>query len=208
MKPPSAPVVAGALSGFVVGVFLTLLATGTVSHQSVGASPTATPPPPTILTDAQLVQHIDRIVARILGPLPSDPKRSRLLRPVQLSPIASNDVDPSQELRFSAYRSVLITFRLNDHPFGRAWRVRAAKADVFAVLRALYTSQLYIYDVQLDGKFPLDPKKPNELQTAVRAYISHQQATGIQWHRLGRSPADEAALWQKLTIHWIDPRFG
>src|SRR5947209_14330759 len=166
MRPPPAPVIAGALSGFVVGVFLTLLATGTVSHNSAAASPTSTPPPPTILSDAQLVQHINRTVAKILGPLPSDPKKSRLLRPAQVFPIGQSDIPPGEELRYSAYRSVLITFRLNDDPFGRAWRLRAAKADVFAVLRALYTSELYIFDVQMNGEFPLDPKKPNNLQTA------------------------------------------
>jgi hypothetical protein len=103
---------------------------------------------------------------------------------------------------------VFITFRLNDHPFGRAWRVRAAKADVFAILHALYTSQLYIYDVHMDGMFPLDAKKPGSLQTAARAYVSHREALRIPWRHMSRSPADEATLWQTLTTHWIDPRFG
>lgn len=207
MRSPSPPVIAGALSGFVIGVLLTLLATGTMSRGSLSPDATSTVPPATIVPDAQLKVQINRIVSKILGPQPADAKKSRLLD-TQLYPVSPADVDPGQAFAYPGFRSVLITFRLNDHPFGPSWRLRAAEADVFAIMRALYLSQLNIFDVQLDGKFPLNPKQPNRLQTSVRAYMSYDQSRRIPWRRWTRSAANEARLWRTLTSVSVDPHFG
>lgn len=207
MRPPSPPVIAGALSGFVIGVLLTLVATGTMSRGSLPPQATPTVPPATVVPAFQLKLQINHIVSKILGPQPSDPRKSRLLD-TQLFPVGPNDTVPGQEFSYPGYRSVLITFRLNDHPFGPSWRLRAAEADVFAVMRALYTSQLNVYDVQMDGKFPMDPKHPGALQTALRASMSYDQSRSIPWRHWPRSVTNEARLWRMLTSVSVDPRFG
>jgi hypothetical protein len=157
------------------------------------------------LSERALKARVEHIVSRVLGPLPSNPKKSRLLE-VQVYPVTSRDLGPGEILRFTGYRSLLLVFRLNNHPFGKSWRVRAAQADVFSILRALYTADLSVYDVQLTGEFPLDPKHPHALQPALRTYMAYETASLIPWRRWGRD--DEGRVWNLLASHWIDPRFG
>lgn len=205
MRLPPAPVVSAALSGFVCGVLLTLLATGNIFHVSGASTPKPTAEPTKFLSDKDLKANIQREVSRALGPLPSDPKKSRLLD-VQLYPVTPAEVGADGVTRYTGYRSVSLVFRLNNHPFGKSWRLRAAQADVYSILRAIYTSETAVYDVQLTGRFPLDSKHPLVLTSALRAYMAYETASLIPWRHWGRD--DEGRVWRLLTSRWVDPRFA
>ncbi|HZU13178.1 MAG TPA: hypothetical protein VFB58_10100 [Chloroflexota bacterium] len=209
---PPAPVVAAALSGFVVGVFLTLLATGALQRHVASGPTVVTPPPATIVPDRVLQARVTRIVAQQLGPMPTDPKRSRLLSIALAPPDAGKGPLTSTQV-LASYRSVTIIFQLNDHPFGGIWRLRAARGDVFAVMKALYTSQLPVYDVTMEGCFPLPARDgtrcasgPPALRVSVVASLAHETAELIPWKKWNR--ADETRLWALLTYRTVNPHFG
>lgn len=199
---PSPPVVSAAVSGFVVGVFVTLVASGVLTRVGrTNAAPVL--PTPKVVQPNLLWQQVHGIVVRQLGPYTST-KQARLVS-LKLARVRSleslSDPVPHQ----STYRTVFIVFRLNDHPLGKSWRLKAAKADVFAVLKALYSSSLPIYDVQLTGRFPLGStgKQPT---TALVVYETHSAASSIPWRRWGRE--HESVLWNRLPYTYVDPRFG
>lgn len=205
---PPAPLVGAALSGFVVGVFLTLIAVGAAPHPSSSASPPPTAPPPAAISDRQMHLRVTQIVSHQLGPLPTDPKKSRLMS-VALLPAELTDVPPDTPRGTSPYRSAYIVFRLNNNPFGRAWRLKSARADVFTVMKALYTSGLPIYDVTMEGRYPLpstNGKGKTRLRRALLVSLSYRTASHIPWHHWGRG--DESRLWSQLTWKWTDPRFA
>ncbi len=200
---PPAPVVGGALSGFVVGVLLTLLLTGALvpTHRAT-ANPQATLPPPTAgVGSRQLYLQVRRIVVAKLGPALPDQHVTRL-RSLQLLPVQ----DAPGRFKHTQYRSVAIVFRLYNHPLGPVWRVRAAKADVFAVMKALYTSGLPVYNVDLQGQFPVKVGKVIRVAPVLRADMPYRVASRLPWKHWGRDV--ESRLWALLPQKWIDPRFG
>lgn len=204
VKRPHPPVVAAALSGFVVGVIFTLLLTGALAHHG-SASPPATLPSGQAISDAAMKGRLIRMVTRQLGPAYPDTRAHRLLS-LQLSRVRLPDVAPPQPDSGYQFRSVDIVFRLNDHPLGAGWRLRAAKADVFEVLKALYTSKLPVYSVYMDGLFPRKMGKSMRDQPAVQVYIDYQTASRIPWKRWGRE--SENRLWTTLTLRYVAPWFA
>jgi len=147
--------------------------------------------------------RLAKIITRQLGPADPVPAKTRLLK-LSLTSIVSSQQPEGPSITLRHYRSVSIVFRCNDHPFGRAWRLRAAKSDVFLVLKGLYTSGLPVYDVEMVGLFPLRPGKSD--QRAVTVYIDHDTAASIPWKSWGRD--HEAALWSRLTYAHVDARFA
>ena len=201
----TAPVVASGLSGLVVGVLLTLAVSALMSHGSAKTLPRATPPGQTLPAKPQLQAQIERIVARQLGPASPDPKVPRLLHVWLLFPepqIGAIRRDYGAE----PTRSVEIVFRLNDHPLGKSWRLRAAKGDVFRTLKALYTSGLPVQDVIMQGEFPLGSGPGGANHVAVTVYMSHDTAAHIAWKHIDRS--NEGQVWRALSYKKVDPRFG
>lgn len=200
---PPAPIVGAALSGFVVGIILTLLLTGVMargSHPTVPAA--ATLPTPSQPGESQMYAQVKRLVLSKLGPSDTNQKTSRLIS-LHLLPV---DIAGGDSYADARYRTVAIIFRLYDHPLGPAWRVRAAKADVFAVMKALYTSSLPVYDIEMQGKFPVSSGKHYRTQTVLEAFMSYQAASRILWKHLGRD--QEAQLWNRLPYKYIDRRFS
>lgn len=188
-----------------VGVLLTLIATGTLNHSSQAATPPATLPPAKPVADAQLYQNVRRVVVRELGQAYPNVKLHRLIQ-LRLDPVSSA-LDPEARIRVPPHsRSVFIEFRLYDHPLGKSWRLRSAKADVFSVLKALYTSRLPVYDVELVGVFPLRNGKVVQDSRAMVAFIDHPTADRIPWRRWGRD--NEARLWALLDYKHLDSRFA
>jgi hypothetical protein len=202
---PSPPVLAGTLSGFVVGVFVTLIATGVISHTSASSPPAPTPTVAPGIPDPVFYQRAKNIAVRQLGPSASSPKEPRFvsLKLLPAVPIHSGIVPAEGLLQ---YRSIELVFRLYDHPLGRVWRLRAAKADVFAVMKALYTSPLPVYDVRMIGRFPLGAAGHKVEQTALQAYLEYGKANRIPWRLWTRK--QEAQLWNTLTSKHVDPRFA
>lgn len=192
-----------AVSGFVVGVFVTLIANGLLHGSS---TPTAIPPTPTPrqVGDVQLRLQLTKIVNRALGPN-TDQKQARLLK-LQLLRVRSIESISDPVRGYGRYRSVYVVFRLNDNPLGRVWRLRTAKSDVFQVMKALYTSGLPIYDALLVGRFPLQTAKGIKDSQAVVAYESHQDAVKVPWRRWGRD--NEGRLWNQLSSKSVDSRFA
>jgi hypothetical protein len=175
-----------------------------MNRNSQASTPLATLPPAKPVGDALLYQSVRRVVIRQLGEAYPNVKLRRLIQ-LRLDPISSA-LDP--EARASVppnSRSVFIEFRLYDHPLGKSWRLRSAKADVFSVLKALYTSRLPIYDVELVGIFPLRNGKVVEDSRALVAFIDHPTANRIPWRRWGRD--NEGSLWALLDYKHLDPRF-
>jgi hypothetical protein len=209
MRVPPAPVVSAALSGFVVGVIVTLMATGSMARggpsATPGTAPTVVPTPGPRLSDAALVARVSEIVTRELGP-PPNKAEPRLIK-VAVSPGAPqrNFGPPGTQ---QALRTVIIRFRLNNHPLGGTWRLRAAKADVFLVLRALYSSTLPIGSVEMVGVFPLSSKGKVSPRKSLEIYIDSDTARTLQWHKMSRDEVNETRVWRALDYKWVDPRFG
>lgn len=202
---PDPRVVSWTLTGFVVGVLLTLIATGTLNHASQAASPVATLPPAKSVGESQLYQNVRRVVVRQLGQAYPNVKLHRLIQ-LRLDPISSA-LDPEARSSVPLHsRSVFIEFRLYDHPLGKSWRLRSAKADVFSLLKALYTSRLPIYDVELVGIFPLRNGRVVQESRALVAFMDHPTADRIPWRRWGRD--NEARLWNLLDYKHLDARFA
>lgn len=200
---PGAPAVSWALSGFVVGVMVTLVATGAISRTSkVAALPPVTPPPR--VAEPLIYNVVQRIVDRQLGPSTVQ-KQTRLIR-LRLLPVGSLEALSTPLSGLSKYRSVFINFRLNDNPLGPSWRLRTAKSDVFGLMKALYTSGLPIYDALLIGTFPLPEGKTVKERQALVAYEAYDAALRIPWRRWGRE--NEALLWSELSYKMINSRFG
>jgi hypothetical protein len=206
-KSPDPRVVSWTLTGFVVGVLLTLVATGTLNHSSQAPPPPATLLPAKPVADALLYRNVQRIVIRQLGQAYPNVKLHRLIQ-LRLDP-ASPSLDPETRSTVPVpahARSVFVEFRLYDHPLGKSWRLRSAKADVFSLLKALYTSRLPIYDVWLVGVFPLQNGKVVQDARALVAFIDHPTADRIPWRRWGRD--NEARVWSLLDYKHLDSRFA
>lgn len=202
---PSPQIVAQWFSGFVVGVVFTLIASGVLAHTS--RSPTtkvSLPPPRTVANSYMLVRC--RKIARIeLGSLYPDHRLPRLVK-LDLMPASPVPFPAETSVAVDRQRSIYLAFRLNDHPLGKAWRFQAAKADVFGLMKAYYTSGLPIYNVVLVGTFPLPQKGTTRESQALVAYMSHDTAETIPWKKWDRT--DESRLWSMLSYRWVDPRFG
>ncbi len=202
-RAPPAPLVGAALSGFVVGVVLTLLLSGVMIPASSGTNRASTRlPTPSRPGERQLYAQVRHLVLSRLGPSDVNAKASRLMS-LHLLPVGASAGDPYHD---DSFRTVAIIFRLYDHPLGPAWRLRAARADVFSVMKALYTSGLPIYDVEMLGMFPLASGKHYQTQTVLEALMSYRAASRIPWKRLSRD--QEGQLWNSLPYKYIDPRFG
>lgn len=200
---PPPPIVGAALSGFVVGIILTLILTGVMSRSNHPPAPAAaTLPTPSQPGEQAMYTQIKRLVLAKLGPSDTNQKTSRLIS-LHLLPV---DIAGGDSYADARYRTVAIIFRLYDHPLGPAWRVRAAKADVFAVMKALYTSNLPVYDTEMQGKFPLLSGKRYRAQTVLEAFMSYQVAARIPWKHWARD--QEAQLWSLLPYKYIDRRFS
>jgi hypothetical protein len=203
MRLPSPPLVSWALSGFVVGVVVTLLATGLFGHSSHSSAP---PPSPTphLVADAALNDLLQRTIQHQLGKY-TDTRLPRLVK-FQLQQVRSLEAlsDPLPHL--TRYRSIYVVFRLNDNPLGPSWRLRSAKADVFNVMKALFTSGLPVYDVLMSGLFPLKSGNTTTEAQAVVAYETHDDSSKVPWRQWGRE--SEGAVWNLLSYHSVDPRFG
>jgi hypothetical protein len=189
----------------VVGVVITLIATGSFARRasSISATPVATPVSTRTVTlsDAQLATRLRLLVAHELGPSP-EKAQPRLIK-LSISPVPPPD--PLQPEAVTTLRTVLIRFRLNNHPLGGSWRLKAAKGDVFLVLRGLYTSGLPVGSVEMTGVFPLKGSNPKK---ALQIYLESDTASRIPWHKMGRSEVNEARVWKLLDYKWVDPRFG
>lgn len=203
---PSAPVVAQWFSGFVVGVVLTLVASGVLAHTSKSQGPTTNLPPPRKVANADMVLRCKKIARLQLG---SSYPNHGLPRIVTISLMRASPIPVPAEassLGLDKERSLYLVFRLNDHPLGKVWRMRAARADIFGLMKAFYTSGLPIYNVELVGLFPLRQRGVMRESEAVIAYMSHDTAEGIAWKKWDRT--DEGRLWAALTYKSVDPRFG
>ncbi len=203
-RVPPAPIISSALSGFVVGVIATLIATGSILHSS--AAPSATPAPTVTktrtaaLSDAVIAARVRVIVGRELGPSPvkSEPRLISLsVSPADRNPFHSDQILP--------LRTIILKFRLNDHPLGATWRLKAAKGDVFLVLRALYTSTLPIGSVEMKGLFPLRSSTPRKV---LEVYMDSETSAKLSWRKMSRNEVNEGRVWRALDYKWVDPRFG
>jgi hypothetical protein len=205
VKTPDPRIVSWALSGFIVGVLVTLLATGTLARSSQTASPPATLPPASPVGNALLYQNVKKIAVRVLGPASTDVHETRLVT-LRVDPLAPYAAEFQNEGLPRNMRSVFIEFRLYDHPLGKAWRLRAAKADVFGLLKALYTSRLPIYDVELAGDFPVISGKKLVETRVMLVFMGYHTAGLVPWKRWGRD--NEGRVWNMLDFKHVDSRFA
>lgn len=204
-----APVVSAAVSGFVVGVLVTLAAVGVFTHATPSAAtPPATLPPATPESKTSVKSSVTTLVSKVLGPSYPNPANKRLLS-VHLSP-ADPDIplhpEPRIARQYDRYHSVILVIRLNDHPLGPAWRAKSARSDVFQVMKGLYTSRLPIFNTEIVGMFPLRAGKKMRLQPVLFAFLDHATASTLPWKRFKRT--DEGRFWTLLTYRYINSRFG
>jgi hypothetical protein len=204
---PSPPVVSAALSGFVIGVIVALMASGVIGHSANAPTPTpkvSTPGPVKSVRDQSMETQLAKIANHVLGSDPAGPKsRVQHLRLVSVSELDRGLVAPRARRE---YKSLQVTFRLNDHPLGPAWRLREARADVFALLRAIYSSNLPVYNTELVGTFTAKAQKTP--YNALVAYVTYQTASKIPWKRWSRSPRVETQVWAMLDYKSVNKRFG
>lgn len=180
---------------------VTLFATGALNLGS-GTSVSLPPPANVGIGPQQFHVRAQRIVQNVLGPGYPNPKRLIQLLLLQVH-LPSGPPDSPYSLE--NYRSLYIEYRLLDHPL-RTWRLRTAKSEVFSLLRALYTSGLPIYDVELDGRFMLPDHGKLREERALLAYVDRTTADSIPWKRWGRD--HENQVWSMLPVKSVDPRFG
>jgi hypothetical protein len=180
-------------------VLVTLVASGVIGHASSNKPVQTTPVPVRSVRDELLEAKLERLAIKVLGPAyPAGPKTRFLSVKVSTRGIGLIPPGVARE-----YRSVVITFRLNDHPLGASWRLREAKADVFALLKNIYTSGLPVYDTELVGRFATGTQPT---YTAIVAYMSYQSAGRIPWKRWGRT--HEAQVWSLLDYRSIAKKFA
>jgi len=190
----------------VIGVLVTLVATGVWgSGSSSTATPPATLPVPTEVAATSLYRAVSKIALHELGPADPGQKGSRLVY-LHLFPAQSVLIRTGATPDLQEYRSPYLEFNLYDNPLGKAWRLRTAESDVFRLLRALYTSGLPIYNVQLVGWFPVSNGKTVKNSKVLVALMDYFTAESIPWKRWGRE--HEAQVWKMLTYKSVDPRFG
>jgi len=204
-----APVVSAAVSGFVVGVLVTLAAVGVFTHATPSAStPPATLPPATPESKTSVKHSVTVLVSKVLGPSYPNPARKRLLgvHLIPADPDIPVRVEPRIADQYHRYQSVVLDIRLNDHPLGPAWRARSARSDVFQVMKALYTGRLPIFNTEIVGMFPLRTGKKTALRQVLIAFLNHATAATLPWKRFKRT--DESRFWSLLTYHYVNPRFG
>jgi len=199
---PSPPVVSAAISGFVVGIVVTLALNGSFATGQKSAVPTATLVPATTVDEAQLIGQLYKIADHQLGPSP-DAKHSRLLTLWVSTP---RGYPAASTLPVSPGDTVRIGFQLYDNPLGPSWRLRSAKADVFGLLKSLYTSNLPVYNVELTGSFFPKRGSPVVIRRAVETFMPETVAQRIPWKRWGRD--HEGQVWDELTFKYVNPRFA
>lgn len=208
-RPPlAASAIAFGLTGFVLGVVVTLLAMGALGHGGTvtPAPPIATLPPAPPMADSAMAARIAHIANVDLGPAYPGPKKTRVMS-VTVSPVVPGTwIQQPLPVNLQKFRNVTIAFHLNDHPLGKTWRLRAAQADVFALLKSLYTSHVPVYNVELNGYFPLERRGKLVDQQVLVAYMDHSTAEHVPWKRWGR--VNEQQLWKALSYKYVNPRFG
>lgn len=91
---------------------------------------------------------------------------------------------------------IRITFTLQDAEDYQAILSRA-KADVRAVMRALYTSGLLVSEVTMIGTFPISDGGEEEVVTAI---LSEETAQQLDWAVMA-----PARLWEELDNSWVHP---
>jgi hypothetical protein len=198
--------VSWALSGFVVGVFATLIATGVLFHPANNSStaPPPTPPTPRSVPTSALQTDVSKILMHQLGKYTLS-RKPRLVK-VRLVNVSTLQALIDPVVGVTRYRSVVVQFRLDDNPLGPSWRLRTAKADVFAMLKALYSSGLPVYDTLLIGLYPLTSGNSTVESQALIAYETHGDSAKIPWKQWGRDK--EGTVWNNLSSHSVDPRFA
>jgi hypothetical protein len=73
-------------------------------------------------------------------------------------------------------------------------------------MKALYSSQLPVYNVEMDGWFPIRGPRGVASRKVLVAYLEFNAAERIPWKRWDR--AREGDLWSLLTYKFVDPRFA
>ncbi|MGH2448082.1 MAG: hypothetical protein ACRDFS_05700 [Chloroflexota bacterium] len=189
------------------GAIVALLAAGVFARGPAQAAlkPNATLPPVTPTAVDQMYTRVKSMVVKDLGPSYPNPRLARLLSLtlVPVAPPVLRRIGPSPIDRL---RTVVIVFRLNDHPLGKAWRLRTAKADVFVVMKSLYASQLPIYNVEMIGEYPMPRNHVRKLRRVLTAFLDHTTASQIPWKHWRRT--DESTLWSMLTYSSVNKAFA
>ncbi len=185
--------------GFVLGITLTALfvAGSRPSHRTVPPTPVVPTVVPVSADDIR--SRVSTLAQGALGFAPNT-GRSRI-EGVYVSTAST----PLSELRgLPQLFDTTIVFHLNGNPFGPSQQVKSARADAFALLKALYVHSLPLNDVRLEGMFKL-PKQEHEV-IALRAGSNVAiQNSLAPWKKLVRS--DERLVWAALRPHFISSAF-
>ncbi|HZT95473.1 MAG TPA: hypothetical protein VFB34_01425 [Chloroflexota bacterium] len=195
-------VLLGALTGFLIGVIVTVAfapALG-IGHTNASTHGTPTPIPQATtapVTETELAARIRSYANQAL--VYSSVSGLSRLQSVNVRPAGFPTRVATQPVLFNA----IITFSLNPNPF-RNYQVRSARADVFLVLQKLYSHNLPLNVVALHGTFHLPGQKSATIM--LRAVSNPIIQTQFNWSKLARG--SEKKVWRALPVHFIDSRFA
>lgn len=169
--------------GFGVGVLvftLVLVGQGIFLSRSLGGGTEPAAPP-----SGSLSHRLHVILARALGPSDRGVQRFRILR------IAS--VHTNQ-------KAVDITWAINDDLSGGTIG-NGAEAEVYTMLRDLYSANLPIALVRLDGTYPLAAGK----RDAIVMRLSMDRRTAALIDKVGWDTLDPQTLWPLVQRTYVNP---
>jgi hypothetical protein len=144
---------------------------------------------PTGLQGQTLTHRLDSILGNVLGPSDRGVRRFTIVR---ISPVAGS----------RGLKAVTISWAINnDISAGSVGN--GAEADVYAVLRGIYTAGLPIALVRLDGTYPT-ARKTRET-TVMRLAMSRKVAKTIA--NVGWDNMDPQTLWPLVVREYVAPAF-
>jgi len=186
--------------GFAIGVLVTAAFAplmNAVSHHKPG-TPTAGPTP-VALTEGQLQAKVTQLAdSALLGYAASGQHR---VERVALTPGYQPGRPPIGE---ATLYNVALTFGLNSNEISPTIQTLGVKIDCFLVLKALYTHDLPLNNVELFGTFRFPHRAHNS--TVMVAGSSLYVESRFSWKSIS-PPSDTKRVWANLSPNWIAKRF-
>jgi hypothetical protein len=186
--------------GFAIGVVLTLAASPLLSaissHKHRNAAPISTPVP---LSLAQVQARVGQLTDSALSFAYNGKHR---VESITLVPDVEIRAPVFQQPRSPLY-DAKIQFGLNPNLASTSIQIGGAETDCFMILKALYSHNLPLNDIELLGtfQFPSEKHRVAALRAASDPFVQSKFA----WKSLSRS--DTKKVWLNLTPHWISRAF-
>jgi hypothetical protein len=184
--------------GFAVGVVITLAASPLLSALSSNKHKHTALPTPVAMTQQQVQQQVHQLTDSALSFYYLGKHR---VQSVSVVP----DVEQAPPLlQQPVIYDARIQFGLNPNPAGTKFQIGGAESDCFLVLKALYSHNLPLNDIDLLGTFTFPNRRSMQvvLHAGSNPYVESKFAP---WKSLPRTKT--LKVWEALAPHWISRKF-